>query len=176
MRISNRHNEPSVLLNGVYYFPNDHSELIKTDKGLKASISVIAHSGGKLRCDTHYIDPVLFLELLKYQNKDKKQKCKVNDSDRSKQFLVDLVYLFHERWHDFANAGDMDMIHQGTRDIYKAVTGLMLTVKFDNAWVELLKAWKAIELHAVTLSDDQIAVIYDTWEEDLTFRYEETAI
>jgi len=73
MRISNKYDVPSVDYEGISYFPQDKSELIKRDGELKATIQGVAYMGGKLRQDTFYICPLLFIDLLtvmsKYLNK-----------------------------------------------------------------------------------------------------------
>lgn len=65
MRISNRFDAPCVLMGGVYYFPQDESYLKKRDGILKASIQCVFNDG-KLKQDTFYICPIVFLEMLEY--------------------------------------------------------------------------------------------------------------
>jgi len=63
LQISNRFDVPSVAYNGIHYFPSDPSELVKRGDEIKATIQVVSFTGGKLRQDTWYIDPVFHLQL-----------------------------------------------------------------------------------------------------------------
>lgn len=65
MRISNRFDTPAVYDKGIYYFPEDKSELIKRNNGLVVTIQAVYFSYKWLQ-DTHYIDPIYYLNLLKY--------------------------------------------------------------------------------------------------------------
>lgn len=71
MKISNKFDSPSVYDNGKYYFPQDKSELIKQDGFLVATIQTVYYSY-KWFQDTHYIEPIYFLDLLTYWVKNVK--------------------------------------------------------------------------------------------------------
>jgi len=70
MKLSNKFDEKSVYHDGRYYFPQDESKLVKQDDTLKATIQVVYYNG-KWMQDTHYICPILYLDLLTYFVKNK---------------------------------------------------------------------------------------------------------
>tara|TARA_R110000744_G_scaffold215594_1_gene334402 strand:+ start:336 stop:563 length:228 start_codon:yes stop_codon:yes gene_type:complete len=73
MRISNKYDMPSVSYKGVNYFPQDKSELTKINGEYKKTIQGIKYTRGKLRQDTYYICPNLFIELQTYLLKHLKE-------------------------------------------------------------------------------------------------------
>jgi len=76
MKISNKYDVPSVSYKRVNYFPQDESELIKRNGEYKRTIQGVAYMGGKLRQDTFYICPNLFIELQTYLLKHLNKKPK----------------------------------------------------------------------------------------------------
>lgn len=72
MKISYKFDTPSVYSNGKYYFPQDKSELKKQGGVLVATIQTVYYSYKWLQ-DTHYIEPMYYLELLQYWVKNAKK-------------------------------------------------------------------------------------------------------
>jgi hypothetical protein len=63
MRILNKYDFPSVFYKGVNYFPQGGTSFQKRNGVWKSTIQGVAYMGGKLRQDTFYIPPTLFIKM-----------------------------------------------------------------------------------------------------------------
>lgn len=99
---------------------------------------------------------------------DKKPKSKVKSGQN--QILIRNLTNMNDTWHDFSN--NPDDINEGTKDVYKSVTGHELEEEFGTTWDTFRRAWKTIMLHAPKLSEERSASLNKKYKDEFKYAIE----
>lgn len=91
----------------------------------------------------------------------------LEDISSQTDVLLNNLLALNDSLHDFG--ADRDGVEDGTREVYKGVTGKTLEEEFDGDWKVFNTAWYEILKTARTLAANKAAELNQRWAEDFGY-------